>query len=127
MCEVFPWLKRHWIFLKTEKPIGTISLSRLDAMVQLRPLFTHLDALTDLDKSTVNEKLRSGVGDPLPETEAKAVNMTAKSTEIDDPESFGDMGKTPKLLKAMREEPWQRLSWIDSEVGRSQNNLAEYD
>lgn len=85
-------------------------------MVQLRPLFTHLDALTDQDKSMLPNKFRSGPGNPPLETEAKAVNMRAKSTEVDDTESPGDTSKTAKILKAMREEPWQRLSWVDSEV-----------
>lgn len=85
-------------------------------MVQLRPLFTHLDAVTDQDKSTWTNKLRGSTENPLPETEAKAVTMRAKSTEVDDTESLGDTSKTAKILKAMREEPWQRLSWIDSEV-----------
>lgn len=93
-------------------------------MVQLRPLFTHLDALTDQDKSTFANKLRGGTGNPLPETEAKAVNMTAKSTEIDDTDSYGDTSQTTKILRAMREESWQRLSWVDSEVRYIQDNLA---
>ena len=117
MRKVFPYFHRNGNFCITKTPIETISLNRLDAMVQLRPIFTHLDALTDLDKSTFTDKLRGGVEHPPPESEAKAVNMTAKSTEIEDTDSFGDMSKTSKLLKAMREEPWQRLSWIDSEVG----------
>lgn len=98
------------------KPLGTISLNRLDAMVQLRPLFTHLDALTDQDKSTLTNKLRGGMENPPLETEAKAVTMRAKSTEEDDTDSVGSTSRTAKILKAMREEPWQRLSWIDSEV-----------
>jgi hypothetical protein len=85
-------------------------------MVQLRPLFSHLDALADQDKSTLANKVRGGAGNPPLETEAKAVNMRAKSTEGEDADIYGDMSKTAKLLKAMREEPWQRLSWVDSEV-----------
>ena len=85
-------------------------------MVQLRPLFTHLDALTDQDKSTLTNKFRGGMENPPPETEAKAVTMRAKSTDADDTDSLGDTSRIAKILKAMREEPWQRLSWIDSEV-----------
>ena len=106
-----------------QKTIETISLNRLDAMVQLRPLFTHLDALTDQDKSTLTSKLRSGMENPPPETEAKAVNMRAKSTEEDDTDSLGYTSRTTKILKDMREEPWQRLSWIDSEVRFSQSSM----
>lgn len=98
------------------KSVGTISLNRLDAMVMLRPSFGHLDALADQDKSTLPNKLRGSIENPAPESEAKAVTMRAKSTDVDDNESLGDTSSTAKLLKAMREEPWQRLSWIDSEV-----------
>lgn len=85
-------------------------------MVQLRPLFAHLDALTEQDTSALANKLRGDAGNPPLETEAKAVNMRAKSAEGEDADIYGDMSKTAKILKAMREEPWQRLSWVDSEV-----------
>ena len=85
-------------------------------MVQLRPSFAHVDALNDQNKSTMTNKLRGSLENPAPESEAKAVTMRAKSTDVDDTESLGDTSTTAKLLKAMREEPWQRLSWIDSEV-----------
>lgn len=104
------------MFHITQKPAETISLNRLDAMVQLRPLFTHLDALAEQDKSTLTSKLRGGAENPVLESEAKAVNMRAKSTDVDDTDAVGSMSGMAQILKAMREEAWQRLSWIDSEV-----------
>lgn len=85
-------------------------------MVQLRPQFNHLDALSDLDKPALNPRLTGGAENSIDEPQARAVNMTVKSTEAEETDLYGDMGETAKLLKAMREEPWQRLSWIDSEV-----------
>lgn len=85
-------------------------------MVQLRPQFNHLDALGDLDKPALNPKSKSGAENSIDEPQARAVNMTVKSTEGEETDLYGDMGETAKLLKAMREEPWQRLAWIDSEV-----------
>lgn len=93
-----------------------VFLSKLDAMVQLRPQFNHLDALGDLDKQAVNPRSRGGAEDAAEEPQARAVNMTVKSTEVDDMDGYGDTSETARLLKAMREEPWQRLGWIDSEV-----------
>ena len=54
------------------------------------------------------------------ENEAKAVNMSVKSAEKDEDEGmYGGMRETAKLLTAMRDEPWQRLEWIDQDVSRS--------
>lgn len=52
------------------------------------------------------------------ENEARAVNMAVKSTESnDDLDMYGGMSETAKLLKAMRDEPWQHLAWIYQDVG----------
>ncbi len=93
-----------------------IFLSKLDAMVQLRPQFNHLDALGDLEKPAMNYRSKGAAEIPNDEPQARAVNMTVKSTEGEETDLYGDMGETAKLLKAMREESWQRLTWIDSEV-----------
>lgn len=85
-------------------------------MVQLRPQFTHLDALADQDKPAFTNKSRSGVENHTGESEARAVNLTVKSSEGDDFDVWGDVSETAKLLKVMREEQWQHLSWVDSEV-----------
>lgn len=85
-------------------------------MVQLRPQFNHLDALSDLDKPALNPRSKGGMENSIDEPQARAVNMTVKSTDGEETDLYGDMGETAKLLKAMREEPWQRLAWIDSEV-----------
>jgi hypothetical protein len=87
-------------------------------MVQLRPKFDHLDALDDQGKSTS----RGGGADEeeateRPEREARAVNMAVKSAETNDElDMYGGMSETRKLLIAMRDEPWQRLKWIDQDV-----------
>lgn len=49
------------------------------------------------------------------ESEAVHVNMTIKKSE-GDTDSVGDTSQVAKLLKAMREEPWQRLSWVEFDV-----------
>lgn len=38
---------------------------------------------------------------------------------------YGGMGATAKLLKAMRDEPWQRLTWVDQDV--SLDTIAALD
>ena len=58
--------------------------------------------------------MQSGVD--TEENEVIHVNMTIKKSEGESMDSVGDTSEVTKLLKTMREEPWQRLSWVDSEV-----------
>lgn len=93
-----------------------VFLNKLDAIVQLRPQFNHLDALGDLDRTGNNPRSKGGVETSIEEPQARAVNLTVKSTDVEDLDLYGDMSENAKLLKTMREEPWQRLTWVDSEV-----------
>ena len=88
-------------------------------MVQLRPHFGHIEALHESDKSVWRqERAFEERATTKPEVnDAQAVNMAVKSTENnDDLDMYGGMSETAKLLKAMRDEPWQRLSWVDQDV-----------
>lgn len=88
-------------------------------MVQLRPQFGHIDALHESDKSVWRqERAFEERAATRPEAnEAQAVNMAVKSAENNDElDMYGAMSSTAKLLKDMRDEPWQRLQWIDQEV-----------
>ena len=92
--------------------LANVYFTKVDAMCVLRPQLIHLDALNDQNKTT----LRMQAGADTEENEAFHVNMTIKKSEGESTDSVGDIGEVAKLLKAMREEPWQRLSWIDYEV-----------
>jgi len=87
-------------------------------MVQLRPKFDHLDALHEKGKSTSrNEGADEEGATERPEREARAVNMAVKSAETNNElDMYGGMSETRKLLIAMRDEPWQRLKWVDQDV-----------
>lgn len=85
-------------------------LSRLDHVVQLRPQFPHIDALTDQERSSARVQ-RENVN-PVRHTEARAVQMTVKSADGDDM----DVGETTMLLRAAQEEKWQRLRYQDEDV-----------
>ena len=98
--------------------LGTATWTPLNGMVMLRPQFEHLDALrlqqipgfrsTRFDEDNVHKR----------ESKAEDVNMTVKDTEDDEPQDdlYGGMAETLKTLRAMAEEPWQRLQWVDSDV-----------
>lgn len=48
---------------------------------------------------------------------AEDVNMVIKDTENNDnSDMYGGMSETAKLLREMRDEPWQHLKWIDQDV-----------
>ena len=76
----------------------------------MRPKLSHLDALADQEKSST--RAQRDADHVQPESEARAVNMTVKSSDGEEL----DMSATAKTLRAMQEEPWQRLSWVDEEV-----------
>ena len=94
--------------------------TRLDAIVQLRPQFRHLDAIHEAKGEARRLQIRSERPDIRDlvevEPEAKAVNMAVKSTEGNEEDMYGTMKATAKLLRDMRDEPWQRLTWIDQDV-----------
>lgn len=95
------------------------SFTKIDAMVQLRPQFDHVDALRDREKS--NPRADNGAeetaADEPEEREARAVNMAVKSAEnLEELDLYGGMSTTNKLLKDIRDEPWQILQWIDQDV-----------
>ena len=115
--------------------------TRIDAIVDLRPQITHIDALQEPERAVKKaEMAREAAAAKAAEerekaeleaearaearaagrSEAKAVNLTVKSAEDndddDDEDFYGGMRETAKLLTAMRDEPWQRLEWIDQDV-----------
>ncbi|KAL8787287.1 MAG: hypothetical protein Q9195_007846 [Heterodermia aff. obscurata] len=100
---------------------ANVFFTKVDALCVLRPQLVHLDALNDQKKST----LRMQAGTDTEENEAFHVNMTIKKSEGESTESVGDISEVAKLLKSMREEPWQRLFWIDSETQESKEKFAD--
>ena len=93
-------------------------MSDVAGFAVLRPNFGHIEALNDLEKDADRFKHRvedSDAGEEK-EAEAKDVNLIAKGTEPEDAEFRGGRGEIAKMLKEMREEPWQRMEWIDQDV-----------
>lgn len=91
---------------------ANVFFTKVDALCVLRPQLAHLDAINDMARCT----LRMQAGADTEENEAVHVNVTIKKLENEYADQTNDVGEVSKLLKAMREEPWQRLSWVDSEV-----------
>ena len=84
-------------------------------MVQLRPHFGHLDAINEQEKSSARSDRTAE--SRIREERAEDVNMVIKDTaDNENVDMYGGMNETAKLLRAIRDEPWQRLRWIDQEV-----------
>ena len=94
--------------------LDTCFMSQVDAIVQLSPVPIHIDAINELARSTNRFQRNSDRNDE--EGEAKAVNLTIKSSEPEDVEGVGERSGIAKMLKDIAEEPWQRLQWIDQDV-----------
>lgn len=105
------------ISANTETCIDICTWTPLNGMVMLRPQFEHLDALRVQQK--FGSRSTRPDDDEKKESKAEDINMTVKDTEDDEPQDdlYGGMAETLKILRAMADEPWQRLQWIDSEVG----------
>ncbi|KAI9821741.1 MAG: hypothetical protein M1827_002322 [Pycnora praestabilis] len=87
-----------------------LHLSRVDSMVQLRPQFHHIDATVEQERSSA--RVQRDATNPARHTEARAVQMTVKSSDGDDI----DMGETSKTLRAAQEEKWTTLKYMDEDV-----------
>lgn len=111
----------------TEHLIDICTWARLDAIVQLRPQFSHLDAIGEAvgDARRIQHKSeRHDIRDnAFEEPEAKAVNMAVKTAEGNEEDMYGGMKATAQLLRDMRDEQWQRLTWIDQDVSYLKNRL----
>lgn len=83
----------------------------------MNPILDHVDALRDNEKVTSTRGVRR-TGDQADEVEARAVNLTVKATdeEGEEMETLGERSAIIKAMNAMRDEPWQRLEYHDSEV-----------
>lgn len=98
-------------------------ISHVDAVVELTANFQHLDALADLEKTSARHQRNTEKGkekekerDAADTAEAKAVDLTVKSTEPDEGMPEAGRSSIKEQLEDMADEPWQRLKWIDQDV-----------
>lgn len=96
----------------------------MDAVVELTVSFQHLDALSDLEKTSARHQRNTREGREmererqlaLQQAEAKAVNVAVKSTEPEEGMPEG-RSKIKEMLQELADEPWQRMKWVDHDVG----------
>ncbi|KAL8825475.1 MAG: hypothetical protein Q9191_004396 [Dirinaria sp. TL-2023a] len=100
---------------------ANVFFTKVNAICALRPQLIHLDALNDLNKSTL--KMQAGADTEA--NEAVNVNMTIKKSEGKSTENAGDAKEIARLLRAMRAEPWQHLSWVDKDTQEAHDKFDE--
>ena len=117
--------------------------TKLDARVSLSPQFDHVEALREQEnpkprhESAAEESPSSRYKARQKEKEAKAkekekvakaINMTVKSAESSSSDSesgmYGRMKETAKIWRAIKDEPWQRLTWVDQDVSNKPIHLT---
>ena len=87
-------------------------------MCALQPQLHHLDALADNERATRRAAAAAAARDAedggaaAPEPEARAVNLAIKGTD----EEELDVGGVGTALRAMQEEKWEALEWVDEDV-----------
>ncbi|KAL9005147.1 MAG: hypothetical protein Q9188_002061 [Gyalolechia gomerana] len=101
--------------------------------VELTANFQHLDALADLEKTSARHQRNTEKGkekekerEAADAAEAKAVDLTVKSTEPDEGMPEAGRSSIKEQLEDMADEPWQRLKWIDQDDPESYRRFDEH-
>lgn len=120
--QIYPFKSGDPIYMAATFKDDICTWTKMDAIVQLRTQFGHIDALNEAKKTMFRSERGPDIRDNVEEEpEARAVNMAVKSTEGSEEDMYGGMRATAKLLRDMRDEPWQRLAWVD------QDELESYE
>ena len=108
-----------------------LHLSRLTALVQLRPQLHHLDAEDELERGksgtffgSLNGGQKGRAGPPGEAAIRSRVDSKPESKALDlkfkgQDENDVSRGNNAKLLRAIQDEPWQKYLWIDEMDGES--------
>ncbi|KAF8248555.1 hypothetical protein K440DRAFT_583333 [Wilcoxina mikolae CBS 423.85] len=83
-----------------------LHLTPLNATLQLRPLFHHVDAQLAAERAQT-KSLREA-DEPEKSTQARAVHLTVN-------QEVSQMSATMKALRIAEEDEWKRLHWIDQD------------
>lgn len=119
--KIIPWTPDNPNFFVGHFEKSNVFFTKVNSICALRPQLIHLDALNDLNKTTLHMQ----TGADTEANEAVNVNMTIKKSEGKSTENAGDVKEIAKLLRAMRAEPWQRLSWVDKDAQEAHDKFNQ--
>ena len=107
-----------------------LHLSRLDALVQMRPQLHHVDAQDEIDRKrtslanvTGNQKPKANLEAGPPKIETKAIDIKVKNAN-DDGRDRG-INANAKLLRDIQAELWQSHGWVDESEDASTTKFDE--
>ncbi|KAL2356792.1 DNA-directed RNA polymerase III subunit Rpc5 [Cryomyces antarcticus] len=89
-----------------------LHLTKVDGIVQMRPQFHHIDALTRVDRATTRREREAA--EPPRTTEPRAVHQTIKSTTEGD--ASNNQENAAAFLRAAHEEPWTKMKYHDEDT-----------
>jgi hypothetical protein len=124
---------------------NSMHLSRLDALVQVRPQLPHLDAADELERNrsitalarakakdgaaTVNGDVSTAAPPPPagPSTrpESKAIDIKLKPSGPASHNNDLNTNANAKLLRAIQQESWQTYDWIDEDEAESHHHAEK--
>ncbi|EXJ78561.1 hypothetical protein A1O1_08962 [Capronia coronata CBS 617.96] len=102
-----------------------LHLSHVDAVVQMRPQFHHIDAEDELAQKRLQAangtgpaKQKPGLEAPPPKVESKAIEIKIKDNK-DDAKDRG-LNENARLLRDIQMEDWDHHDWVDEDESDSQ-------
>lgn len=123
---------------------NSMHLSRLDALVQVRPQLPHLDAVDELERNrsitalarakgkdaaaTINGDVSAAPPPPAgPSTrpESKAIDIKLKPSGPASHNNDLNTNANAKLLRAIQQESWQTYDWIDEDEAESHDHAEK--
>lgn len=123
---------------------NSMHLSRLDALVQVRPQLPHLDAVDELERNKnitalarakgkdgaaiINGDVSAALPPPAgPSTrpESKAIDLKLKPSSPASHNNDLNTNANAKLLRAIQQESWQTYNWIDEDEAESHHHAEK--
>ncbi|KAF7507085.1 hypothetical protein GJ744_010898 [Endocarpon pusillum] len=123
---------------------NSMHLSRLDALVQVRPQLPHLDAVDELERNRgitalartkgkdgaaiINGDVSAALPPPTgPSTrpESKAIDIKLKPSGPASHNNDLNTNTNAKLLRAIQQESWQTYDWIDEDETESRDHAEK--
>lgn len=106
-------------FIYTNDKPGSLHLTPVDQIVQLRPQFHHIDAASELEKAG---RARDAAPGGMRSGEPRAIHMTVKAVG-DEEETTDTMAER---IRAAQDEKWRKLHYVDENSDEAWQTFEEH-
>lgn len=93
---------------------NAVHLSRLDALVQLRPQLPHLDAADEVQRHVERTRTKMEPGENTSKGQPRAVEM--KITRVEKTPEEAARARNETLLQSIQDEKWTTYNWNDHDT-----------